>query len=66
MRKFDIDRVNLKKIELGENPIVLKNNKYQKPRIKHNRLVDKNGKKIGTKGDMYHKLIMDKILQEGF
>ena len=29
------------------------------------KLLDKDGKEIGTKGDMYHKLILDKILREG-
>ncbi len=29
------------------------------------KLIDENGVEIGTKGDMYHKLILDKILQEG-
>ncbi len=28
-------------------------------------LVDNSGNEIGTKGDMYHKLILDRILQEG-
>lgn len=33
--------------------------------IKDNYLVDKFGNKIGTKGDMYHKLTLKKILEEG-
>ena len=65
MRKFDLKRYNIKMMELGEQPLVLKTNKYKKPRIKDGYLVNKDGKKIGTKGDMYHKAIMDRILQEG-
>ena len=65
MSKFDIKRFNLKKIELGESPLVLKTNKYKKPRIKDERLLTDKDKEIGTKGDMYTKYILDRILQEG-
>ena len=65
MRKFNIDRINLKKIELGENPIILVKNTYDDLKIADGYLVDANGNRIGTKGDMYQKYIMDKIYQEG-
>lgn len=65
MNKFDLKKFNLKKLELGEQPLVLKTNKYKKPRIKDERLLTDKDKKIGTKGDMYTKYILDKILQEG-
>ena len=65
MTKFDLDRVNLVKVNLGSKPIKLKRKTYPKPRIKNDRLVDKNGNPIGTKGDMYTKKIMDRILREG-
>ena len=63
MRNFDVNRVNLKKMGWGENPLILKTTEYEKPRIKNGYLLDKNGQKIGTKGDMYAKLVMDDIMQ---
>ena len=65
MSSFDLKRLNLEKEKLGEQPIKLKTKNYKKPKIKNGYLVDKNGKRIGTKGDMYTKVIFDKILQEG-
>ena len=65
MSKFDLNRYNLEKIKIGEQPLKLKKTTYKKPKIKNGMLVDKDGNEIGTKGDMYTKLIMDKILQEG-
>ena len=65
MSKFNLKRFNEAKKNLGEEPVKLKSNSYQKPKIKNGYLVDKDGNPIGTKGDMYTKLIMDKILQEG-
>ena len=65
MRNFNLDRFNLAKIKLGENPITLKTVSYKEPMIGYDYLVDSDGKAIGTKGDMYTKKIMDYILQEG-
>jgi len=65
MSKFDLDRFNIEKIKLGEQPLKLKKVSYKKPKVKNGMLVDKDGNSIGTKGDMYTKVIMDKILQEG-
>ena len=65
MSRFDLDRFNLEKVKLGEKEVKLKRVTYTKPKVKDGSLVDKDGKKIGTKGDMYAKVIMDKILQEG-
>lgn len=65
MSKFNLKRFNKKMLELGEQPLVLKTNKYEKPRIKDERLLTDKDKKIGTKGDMYTKYILHKILQEG-
>ena len=64
-RKFDLDRINQKKVALEEREHVLKKTRYTKPKIVNDRLVDKNGNPIGTKGDMYTKMILDLILQEG-
>ena len=65
MRKFDLNRFNMAKIKLGEVPIKLKRVSYPKPKVKNGMLVDKKGNPIGTKGDMYTKVIMDHILQNG-
>ena len=65
MSKFDLDRFNLEKIKLGEQPVKLRRTSYRKPKVKTGLLVGKDGQPVGTKGDMYTKLIMDKILQEG-
>ena len=65
MKKVDIKRINLKKLEMGEKPLTLKKCEYKAPKIKDGYLVDCNGNKIGTKGDMYTKKIMDHILQNG-
>ena len=65
MSKFDLNQFNLEKIKLGEQPVTLKRVSYPKPKVKNGMLVDKDGNTIGTKGDMYTKVIMDKILQEG-
>ncbi len=66
MSKINIERINKKMIELGENPITLKKLEYDEPIIKDGYLLDEDGNKIGTKGDMYTKKIMHKILQEGY
>lgn len=65
MRKFNIDRFNMARLELGGEKLVLKRVEYPKPRIEDDSLVDEDGNKIGTKGDMYTKKIMDYILQNG-
>ena len=65
MAKFDLNKFNAEKIKLGEEPLKLKKTTYKKPKIKNGMLVDKAGNPIGTKGDMYTKFIMDKILREG-
>ena len=65
MSKFDLNRFNIAKMNLGEEPVKLKRTSYTRPKVKNGYLVDKEGNPIGTKGDMYTKLIMDRILQEG-
>lgn len=65
MNKFDLNKINLEKLRLGGDPLTLKKTSYDDIRIKDDRLVDCEDKPIGTKGDMYNKLIMDKILKEG-
>ena len=65
IKSFDLDRINIEKIKLGENTLSLL--KYSYPEVKHNNhnLVDSNDNPIGTKGDMYTKIILDDILQRG-
>ena len=62
MKNFDLNRMNLKKLELGEKPLVLKRTDYPEPIVKDGYLVDSNGNRIGTKGDMYAKVMMDEIM----
>ena len=65
MQKFDIDRFNMARLAQGGEKLVLKRTEYPKPKIEDDSLVDEEGNKIGTKGDMYTKKIMDYILQKG-
>ena len=65
MKNFNLDRLNVKKIELGEKPLILKRTDYEGPIYRDGSLVDECGRKIGTKGDMYAKVIMDDIMQKG-
>ena len=65
MKSFNIDRMNLEKIKLGEQPLVLKKTSYPELVIQNNHLVNAWGEEVGTKGDMYTKVIMDKILEKG-
>ena len=57
MKKFNLDRLNAKMIKLGESPIKLKRTTYRGPIIKNEMLKGKDGSEVGTKGDMYHKVI---------
>lgn len=65
MSKINIDYINTKLLEKGDTPLKLSEVSYQ-PIITNGRnLLDEHGNPIGTKGDMYAKIIMDKILTEG-
>lgn len=65
MKNFNLDRINAKKIQLGERPLVLKKTSYEGPIIQDGYLIDSEGNKTGTKGDMYTKVILDRILEMG-
>lgn len=65
MKNLNLERINLRKLELGEKELVLKRTDYPEPIVKDGYLVDSNGERIGTKGDMYAKVMMDKIMQDG-
>ena len=63
--EFKLGRVNEVKEKLGESPLIIPTTTYDDLQIKDDRLIDNNGNYIGTKGDMYQKQILDKILREG-
>lgn len=65
MQEFNLKRLNNKRKSMNYNEIKLSRTTYKKPIIVNNRLVDKNGKPIGTKGDMFVKKTIDYILQNG-
>lgn len=65
MKNIDINRINLKKYNLGENPLVLEKENYKEVIHNGTNLLDEFENPIGTKGDMYAKRIMDYILQNG-
>lgn len=65
MNKIDIDYINTKLIEKEDAPFKLSDLEYPEIITNGSYLLDSNGKPIGTKGDMYAKTIMDKILREG-
>ena len=65
IKKFNVDRFNLEKIRLGTQPVSLTRKEYKEPMVINSYLVNDNGQRTGTKGDMYQKIIMDRILQEG-
>jgi len=65
VKEFNLDRLNEKKIELGEQPIVLKRTTYPEVVIENGYLVDEKGNRIGTKGDATSDSFMDEILQRG-
>ena len=67
MKKVDIDYINEALLKDGGEKLELVTEYYPEVRINKEgtSLIDKDGNNIGTKGDMYHKLIFDKILQEG-
>ena len=64
--EFQLGRLNKAREQLGEPPIELDKLEFEKPFIENDRLVDKDTHKvIGTKGDMYTKQILYKVLTEG-
>ena len=65
MKEFNLNRLNIKKIQLQERPLVLKQTKYNEPKINNGYLVNDNNDIVGTKGDMYTKLLIDNILEYG-
>ena len=65
MKKVDIDYINTKLLEENCEPIKLTRKTYKDVKSDGNKLLDKDGNAVGTKGDLYTKEILDRILQEG-
>ncbi len=65
MKKVDIKYINSKLLEEHCSPINLVKDSYPTIASNGTKLLDKDGNPVGTKGDMYTKEILDRILQEG-
>ena len=65
MNTFNLKRLNEKRMEWGENPIVMDRIDYPEPIIFNEHLINSKGEEAGTKGDMYHKKTLNHILQKG-
>ena len=63
--EFNLGRVNEAKRKLDENPLIIPTTSYEDVMVEVDYLIDEDGYQVGTKGDMYQKVIMDKILKEG-
>ena len=44
MKEFNLNRMNIEKIKLGEQPLKLKRTTYEKPLIRDGQIVDELGK----------------------
>ena len=65
MINVDINYINKKLLEENCPPLKLNKTSYNEIKSTDVSLLDSNGNSIGTKGDMYTKKILDRILQEG-
>ena len=67
MKKIDVNYINKELFKDNSCRFNLKRDSYEEILINKEgtSLIDSNGNEIGTKGDMYHKIIFDRILQEG-
>ena len=63
--RFNLGRLNDAKKALGEKELVLPTTEYKEPINDGTYLLDENGNRIGTKGDMYTKVLLNDILQNG-
>ena len=63
--EFNLERLNKRKIQLGEKPLELDSIYYKYPNNDGNYLIDIDGNRIGTKGDYYTKIMLHDILQNG-
>ena len=62
MARINIDHLNKQFLKATNRPLEVKKIDYPDIKIKGGKLLDKNGKSIGTKGDMYTKQIIENIL----
>ena len=65
MANIDVDYINTKLLEKGDCPFKLADLEYPEVKTDGLHLLDKDGNPVGTKGDMYAKVMMDKLLREG-
>ena len=65
MSKIDVTYINLKAFQKKERLFTEEDLSYDEIKHDGSYLLDKNGNRIGTKGDFYNKLIIEKILTEG-
>ena len=65
MKKIDLTYINKQFFKYNEKPLSFSDLYYKE--IKHNdhKLIDEYGNEVGTKGDFYTKLLIEKILTEG-
>ena len=62
---IDVTYINTKLLEKGDRPFSLQELSYPEIKANGKYLLDSSMQPVGTKGDMYTKLILDKILKEG-
>ncbi len=62
---IDLKYINEQFLKYNEKPLTLKDIEYKEIKHNGNKLVDDDGNEIGTKGDFYTKLLIEKILTEG-
>ena len=65
MSTLDIKYINKTLLEKGDRPFTLAELEYPEVKTDGTHLLDKDGNPVGTKGDMYAKVMMDKLLREG-
>ncbi len=65
MKNIDVDYINTKLLEKGDSLFKLADLEYPCVKTDGVHLLDRDGKPVGTKGDMYAKVMMDKLLREG-
>ena len=65
IKNFDVNWFNETMKKLGDRQISLVKTQYESPRHNLGKLINKDNKSVGTKGDMYTKQVLDLILQKG-
>lgn len=64
MVSLDVRYINTKLLEKGDYPFKLADLEYPEVRTDGHHLLDNDGNPVGTKGDMYAKVMMDRLLRE--